>query len=255
MQPQVESLDSILARYLPAYQAQKDVYGKMLAQTGVDAEAKKAGLRAEQKQAFGQIEQGASNKGMLFSGFSPDQQARYNATKFMPALAGVDSAAMGSQNKLALALAGLDTNARQQATGEMQRQQQNLFSWQQGETSRQAQAAEAEKQRQFQAQQNALSRALQQQQISAQYAANAPQASPWDSLKSYFDTNFKTAMSKGGLSANNAAVSRQSQDAWVNQWFLNQGILDPKQRQYFWDQINAAYNRSSDPTKDWLYRR
>lgn len=45
------------------------------------------GLEAQQGRAFGNITQGASNRGLLFSGIPLAEQADYTATEFLPALA------------------------------------------------------------------------------------------------------------------------------------------------------------------------
>lgn len=58
--------------------------------------AQKTALEQARVNAFRDIGNAASSKGMTFSGFSPEQQAQYTGTKYLPALAGL---ATDQQNK------------------------------------------------------------------------------------------------------------------------------------------------------------
>lgn len=248
MAPQVQTLDQILAGLLPAYQGQKNIYGQMMDQNRRDSSTKQEGLKAQQRQEFGDIEQRASNKGMLFSGFSPSEQARYTSTRFLPALAGLESETLGANNRLALALAGLDTDARTRAQSEMGRQQDQLFSWQSNQQRQAFEAEQARLNREAEDRRLAQELAVRRSQISSQ----APQAprQPGNEFLDFIGGQFKAAGGQG-----NRNISRQQQDQWANQWFLNQGIMEPAARQYFWDAFNQKYNRSADPRKDWRYKR
>jgi hypothetical protein len=47
---------------------------------------------------------------------------------------------------------------------------------------------------------------------------------------------------------------RQTQDAWINAWFAQNGVTDPEDRQGVWDYINTTRKRPSEPWKDHLYK-
>lgn len=66
----------------------------------------------------------------------------------------------------------------------------------------------------------------------------------------YIDGKWKSVGGAGKYKA-----SRQQQDAWANAYFASNGIKDPEARQRLWNAMNSKYNRTADPTKDWLYKR
>ncbi len=232
MAPTVQTLDQILAGYQPAYAGQKNVYNQMMTQNKANAEQKKQGLFAQQKEAFSGIEQTAANKGMLFSGFSPDQQARYTSTKFLPAMAGLEQETMAGNNRLALALAGLDTEARNKAESELSRQKQNLFTWQQAESARQAQAEQERLRREQQERQFQANYALQQQQMRSQAsAAGGGRASNQESFAGAL------ASAAGG----DGKVSPGDYNALKNQW-VSAGYGDYKSfHDKFWKFANNSH--------------
>lgn len=49
--------------------------------------------------------------------------------------------------------------------------------------------------------------------------------------------------------------SRQTQDAWANAWFSQNGVKDSKQRQVYWNLLNSTYKRPENPYDDWLYKK
>lgn len=57
------------------------------------------------------------------------------------------------------------------------------------------------------------------------------------------------------MKGNKSMASRQQQDAYINSLFNRYGIKDTGARQVVWDSINSQFKRSSDPTKDWTWRR
>ncbi len=78
---------------------------------------------------------------------------------------------------------------------------------------------------------------------------SGPQVNPAQDFLDYIGNQFK---STGG--AGNAKTSRQTQDAWANAWFAQNGVSNANRQQY-WDLFNKTYNRSDDPTKDWRYAK
>lgn len=115
----------------------------------------------------------------------------------------------------------------------------------------QKQVQQEEDQRRYQAQMSLENQKLnlQRQQMNQQ---NQPPGAPGSDVINYFKNKLAQA---GPMKAGNAAASRQSQDAWVYEWMLNNGVVDPGAQTAVWTLVNKNFNRSSDPTKDWLYKR
>jgi len=67
--------------------------------------------------AFRDITNSANSKGMLFSGFSPDQQATYTGTKYLPAVANARTSAQNAKNTLLDRINTINTNRQNQARG------------------------------------------------------------------------------------------------------------------------------------------
>ena len=145
------------------------------------ANAQKAGMEARKDKAFGQIEQRASDKGMLFSGFSPDAQAEYTASTYLPALAALQEKIAATRSQLLGKKADLDTNVFEKAYQTREGDIGRRFTYDEGERSRAFQAAENEKRRAFEADQNERNRqsqaALQRAQMSASRAVSRAAAS------------------------------------------------------------------------------
>lgn len=73
----------------------------------------------------------------------------------------------------------------------------------------------------------------------------APAVNPSQEFLSYIANQFKSAGKN---------PSRQTQDAWANAWFAQNGV-PVSGRNAYWNLFNTTYNRPSDPTKDWLYTK
>jgi hypothetical protein len=71
------------------------------------------------------------------------------------------------------------------------------------------------------------------------------QVNPAGDFLKYIQNQFKSAGKN---------PSRQTQDAWANAWFSQNGVSNAN-RQGYWDLYNSTYKRTSDPTKDHLYKR
>lgn len=159
MAPQVKSLADIMADLAPAYQGQKDIYAQQGAQVQKQAQDTITGLKAQRGEAWNDIGRSANARGFAFGGIRADEQARYDSTHFMPAVANVENQAIKGALDLSLASAGLDTDARKTAMGWQQSQQQALNQWNMQQAQLEAQRRENELNRQFQASQSAAARA------------------------------------------------------------------------------------------------
>lgn len=174
MPPQVQTLDQLMAATQSVFDPQRQFIQQQMTSTQQGGQAQEEALMGQQRQAFGDISQMASNRGMLFSGFTPDQQAKYNANTFMPAMVGLKEKIAGNIANLQGNLLTLDSDQRQQAMQMQQGQQDKLFSWQQQQEERawQQQQAEVAYQREMEKlrQEQAFARSQAAAQTSAQNA-------------------------------------------------------------------------------------
>lgn len=244
MQPPVRSLDELMAATQSIYDPQRQAINQQINQTSSQLPQLEQGLFAAKDRAFKDISQLASNKGMLFSGFAPEQQARYTGEKFLPALTGLRSKVQDNIGRLQSALLGLDTEQRKGAMTTREGDLSQLYNWNQ-EQDRRKWEAEQKK--------IGYEQELQKLREAARLrAADSAPATPGTDIINYYRDKLKGA---GPLESSNQNVSRQKQDQWVYEWFLNNGILDPGAQTQVWNLINSTFNRSEDPTKDWLYAR
>lgn len=122
-------------------------------------DAQVAGLEAKKVRAFGDIEQGAQNKGMFFSGFSPDSQARYTADTYLPALASLQQTIAQTRSGMLKEKLGLDRDVFDKAFSSQETDRSVLADWNKMTAQQQFDASESEKQRVFTAGQNEKDRA------------------------------------------------------------------------------------------------
>lgn len=177
--PPVRELQSLIAEQQKAIAPQKALIDADIERSAASGAAQEAGLAATQKKVFGNIEQAAQNKGMFFSGFSPEEQANYTSTTYLPALAQLQTAIAQTRSNLMGKKADLDTDVFKTATNIRENDLQALRSWEKMTAEQQFNASEAEKQRVFQAQQNEVNR----QHEARQQAANrASSAAPRESI-------------------------------------------------------------------------
>lgn len=158
MQPQVRDLQSLIAEQQAGLQPQYDIINNDIAANDTSGAAQVAGLNATKEQAFGDITQQAQNKGMFFSGFTPNEQAKYTATTYLPALASLQSTIAQTRSGLFGKKADLGTKAFDIASQQRENDRQVLADWQKMTAQQQFQASEADKQRVFDAQQNEANR-------------------------------------------------------------------------------------------------
>jgi len=79
------------------------------------AVAQRASLEQARQNAFRDITTAAGRRGMLFSGFTPEEEARYTGTKYLPALAGIEQTLQQRKLGLEQQLTQLQSQQRQSA--------------------------------------------------------------------------------------------------------------------------------------------
>lgn len=159
--PVVQSVNDIVNELKPSIQAQSDLYDQQIADNDTYGKAQVAGIEAKKTKAFGQIEQQAQNKGMYFSGFSPEEQAGYTSDTYLPALASLQKSINDTRTSILGQKNSLMTDIFNKAYDTNQTQQGRMFDYNQQQDSFAFQASESEKERSFQAQQAAADRAAQ----------------------------------------------------------------------------------------------
>lgn len=157
--PAVQNLQDIVAQISAAYKPQQDLIDQSITANDASGKDQTAGLDAKKTNAFGDITQTATNRGMAFSGFTPDAQAKYVGSTYLPALANLQNTIASTRNSLLGKKAGLDTEANTQAFTVHQGQVSSAQAWQDAQDA----AARAEAARvateQFTAGENAKNRA------------------------------------------------------------------------------------------------
>lgn len=169
MQPNVRSLDELYRLQDPVFSPLRQNYTSQIAQQSASVPDLEKPIYNARDAAFRDIGQMASNKGMLFSGFTPAQQAKYTGEKFLPALTNLRATVQGNIGKLQEALLGLDSEQRKQAQSMREQDLARLYEWQQQETQRKFQAEQ-------QAQQLAQQMKVAQMQIGASRASSSANA-------------------------------------------------------------------------------
>lgn len=104
----------------PAFNPQRDLINQQLALIPGQTQAAKSGLEQAKVNAFRDVDTNARGRGVYFSGFRPDAQARYIGEKFLPAVANVEAQGLQQQTALQKALNEIAIIQRQQATGNLQ---------------------------------------------------------------------------------------------------------------------------------------
>jgi hypothetical protein len=101
-------LESVYAPQRAALQQQQPLLEQQAA-------AQRASLEQARQNAFRDITTTAGSRGMLFSGFTPAEQATYTGTKYLPALAGVEQTLQQRKMGLEQQLTQLQSQQRQSA--------------------------------------------------------------------------------------------------------------------------------------------
>lgn len=170
MPPAVRELQSLIAEYGKAYDPQRALIDADITANANAGAAQEQGLQAKQVQAFKGIEQKAQNKGMYFSGFSPNEQAEYTSDTYLPALAQLQATIAATRSGLLGKKADIETDVYNKAFNTREgditaknnweaEQDRRRWEAEQARIAAEREAAEREKDRQFQAKQSASSRA------------------------------------------------------------------------------------------------
>lgn len=158
MPPQVRELQSLIAEYGKAYDPQRALIDADInANTNAGA-AQEQGLQAKQTQAFKTIEQRGQNKGMYFSGFSPDEQANYTSDTYLPALAQLQATIAATRGSLLGKKADIETSVYEKAFNTREGDIAASKNWQSEQERRAWEAEQARIAREFEASENSKNR-------------------------------------------------------------------------------------------------
>jgi hypothetical protein len=139
------TLDQIIAELNPTYQAQRESIQQQQSLIPGQIASQEQALSAQKDKGYADILSGARRRGtgVAFGGIPLAEQAQYNATQYMPALANLRTA--GTQQAMSLQDALNQINERQQTTAQSiyQTEQDRAFQERQAVLNRQAQAASA----------------------------------------------------------------------------------------------------------------
>jgi hypothetical protein len=143
MPPTVQSLSDIVSQIQAAQAPENQQIDQSIAQNETSGAGQTAALNAAKDTAFGNITQQANNRGMLFSGFTPDAQAKYTGSTYLPALAKLQATIAGTRNTLLGQKANLATTANTQGLSELNNEKGQLNAYNNAQTAAQATAAAA----------------------------------------------------------------------------------------------------------------
>lgn len=117
MPPAIPTYDEANAQLGSVYDPQTSLIQTQISQLQPQQDAEQASLDQAKVNAFRDIGDSANAKGVLFSGFTPDQQARYIGTKYLPAVADLKTTFQNNKNTLQDKIDQLNVQRSQQAQG------------------------------------------------------------------------------------------------------------------------------------------
>ena len=141
--PTVRTLDQLVAETNPIYDPQRQAIQQRTDIATQNNTAQEAGLAAAQQTAFGDITQAATRRGALFSGFTPDQQARYTSEKYLPALANLRAASQNTIQGLNDQAFSLDSDQKKTALGTREGDLSRLYDYDKTQSERKFQTEQA----------------------------------------------------------------------------------------------------------------
>lgn len=156
MQPGVRDLQALIAEQTAALQPQFGLIDADITSNTNAGAAQEQGLTATKDKTFKQIGQASQNKGMFFSGFTPNEEADYTASTYLPALAQLQATIAQTRSNLLGKKAELGKSAFDTAFKTREEDKAVVNRWNEMTAQQQFQASQAEKDRAFQAQQNLL---------------------------------------------------------------------------------------------------
>lgn len=158
MPPQVRDLQALIAEYGKAYDPQRALIDADINANAASGQAQEAGLDAKKTTAFKQIGQNSQNKGMFFSGFSPNEEATYTAGTYLPALAQLQATIAATRSSLLGKKADIETDVYNKAFNTREQDVAAKNNWQTEQERRAWQAEQDRINREFQASENAKQR-------------------------------------------------------------------------------------------------
>jgi hypothetical protein len=174
MPPQVRDIQSLIAQQNASLDPQYKLIDESINANEQSGQAQIAGLDATKNKAFKGIEQTASDKGMFFSGFSPNEQAEYTAGTYLPALAQLQGTIAQARGTLLGKKADLGKSAFDTATQMQESDRAVLNDWNKMTEQQRFQASESDKQRAFEANQREADRRAEASNAAASRQASAP---------------------------------------------------------------------------------
>lgn len=143
-------IGQIVEELKAAYEPQVTAINQQVANLPAEYQAQSAGLEQAKQNAFGDITNQASARGLAYSGMPIAEQSKYVGTKFLPAMAQLQ--AQQNQQKFSLTSALNELNMKKYAQAQAVRQQEL-------DREEQARQAEANRQAQLQAAREQAARA------------------------------------------------------------------------------------------------
>ena len=130
------------------FDPQEQLIQQQMSQLPGQAQAQRSALEQAKVNAFRDITSQARGRGVYFSGFRPEEEARYTGATFLPALAEVEGRQLQQQTALQQALLGVRQERQKQATATLQdilnrEQQERQFRIEQEARAREAAASRA----------------------------------------------------------------------------------------------------------------
>lgn len=117
MPPAVLDYNTANSQIASEYDPQIAQVNTQIGDLGRQQDAQMSALDQAKVNAFRDITNTANAKGMLFSGFTPDQQATYTGTKYLPAVANLQTSFNNTKNQLTGQINTLNANRNKEALG------------------------------------------------------------------------------------------------------------------------------------------
>jgi hypothetical protein len=133
-----QDLSSIISELDAAYNPSRQVINDRINGLQGAQDSDIAGLEGQKVQAFDDITNGARSKGMGFSGIPIQEQAKYTASSFLPAVAKVKQSYNEGRNSLVDALNNMNIDQRKTAMSIRETQQNRDYQAEQDRLTREA---------------------------------------------------------------------------------------------------------------------
>lgn len=110
-------LSDIMTELNTVYQPQRDTYNKRLGEQDPQLDAEMKGLQAQEQDSFQGITDQANRRGLFYSGIPVQEQQKYNATQYLPAIANLRGKYKASKDSLFETLQALNSKQQGEALG------------------------------------------------------------------------------------------------------------------------------------------